>query len=93
MARGVSDDQIRRLAGDNILRVWDNIQRRGLELQKEEFPVEDEWEGRKWHNGYKSSPYMFRATRERAARENWGQPNQFKAAVKEEENVRYDSNN
>lgn len=77
MARGVSDDQIRLLAGDNILRVWADIERRGKEIQMEELPVEDEWEGRHWHHGYKSSPYMFRSTRELAVKENWGQPNQF----------------
>ncbi|KAI0147948.1 membrane dipeptidase-domain-containing protein [Hypoxylon sp. NC0597] len=78
MARGATDEQIRLLAGDNILRVWESIERRAQEIQTEgEKPVEEEWEGRKWHKGYKNSPYMYRETRERAARENWGQPDQF----------------
>ena len=77
MARGATDEQIKLLAGDNLLRVWGEIQRRAKEIQLEEPPVEEEWEGRKWAHGYKSSPYMFRSTREQAARENWGQPNQF----------------
>ncbi|KAI1209011.1 membrane dipeptidase-domain-containing protein [Annulohypoxylon truncatum] len=78
MARGASDDQIRLLVGDNILRVWGTIDRRAKEIQAEgEKPVEEEWEGRKWHRGYKHSPYMFRETRELAAREDWGEPEQF----------------
>lgn len=77
MARGATDDQIRLLAGDNLLRVWAEIERRGQEIRAEEPAVEDEWEGRKWQHGYKSSPYMFRATREQAIKEDWGQPNQF----------------
>ncbi|GAM41910.1 hypothetical protein TCE0_042r15407 [Talaromyces pinophilus] len=78
MARGATDDQIRLLVGDNLLRVWADIQRRGEEIQAEgSRPVEDEWEGRKWHTHYRSSPYMYRSTRERAIREGWGEPNQF----------------
>lgn len=77
MERGATDEQVRLLAGENLLRVWGDIERRGQEIRATEPPVEDEWEGRKWHKGYKSSPYMFRETRDRAVRENWGQPNQF----------------
>lgn len=78
MARGASDEQIRLLVGDNILRVWGSIERRAKEIQAEgEKPVEEEWEGRKWHRGYKHSPYMYRETRELAAREDWSQPEQF----------------
>ncbi|KAI2473611.1 membrane dipeptidase-domain-containing protein [Annulohypoxylon bovei var. microspora] len=78
MARGATDDQIKLLVGDNILRVWASIERRAQEIQSQgEKPVEEEWEWRKWHRGYKSSPYMYRETRERAAREDWGQPEQF----------------
>ncbi|KAI2623628.1 membrane dipeptidase-domain-containing protein [Hypomontagnella submonticulosa] len=78
MARGATDAQIRLLAGDNILRVWESIQRRAREIQAEgEKPVEEEWEGRKWHKGYRNSPYMYRETRERAVKEDWGQPDQF----------------
>lgn len=78
MARGATDEQVRLLVGDNILRVWKSIEQRGEEIRASgEKPVEEEWEGRQWHKGYKSSPYMYRETRERAARENWGQPDQF----------------
>ncbi|KAL7629559.1 hypothetical protein AAE478_001080 [Parahypoxylon ruwenzoriense] len=96
MARGATDDQVRLLVGDNLLRVWESIQRRAQEIQAEgEQPVEEEYEGRKWHKGYKNSPYMYRETRERAAREDWGQPDQFNvdksgkhaAAIKAEKDV------
>ncbi|KAI1758994.1 hypothetical protein GGR53DRAFT_524213 [Hypoxylon sp. FL1150] len=88
MAREATDDQIRLLAGDNLLRVWESIQRRAREIQAQgEKPVEEEYEGRKWHKGYKSSPYMYRETRERAARENWGYPDQFNVAVKAENDL------
>src|SRR5262245_6673008 len=78
MARGATDDQIRLLVGDNLLRVWAEIDRRGQEIRADgDRPVEEEWEGRQWHKHYKSSPYMFRETRERALAEGWGEPNQF----------------
>lgn len=81
MAKGATDEQIRLLAGDNLLRVWADIERRGEEIRAEgDLPVEEEWDGREWHHGYKSSPYMYRETREKAAREGWGQPNQFNVA-------------
>ncbi|CAH0027120.1 unnamed protein product [Clonostachys rhizophaga] len=82
MARGATDDQIRLLVGENLLRVWANIEQRAKEIQAEEPPVEEEWEGRKWQHGYKSSPYMFRETREIAIKEDWGQPHQFNVATK-----------
>lgn len=78
MARGATDEQIRLLVGENLLRVWADIEQRGQEIQAEgSRPVEDEWEGRKWQTHYRSSPYMYRSTRERAIREAWGEPNQF----------------
>ncbi|KAF7562323.1 hypothetical protein G7046_g1810 [Stylonectria norvegica] len=77
MARGATDDQIRLLAGDNLLRVWGEIERRGEEIRATEAPVEEEWEGRNWHTAFKNSPFLFRETRERAAREGWGEPHQF----------------
>ncbi|KAH8690459.1 membrane dipeptidase-domain-containing protein [Talaromyces proteolyticus] len=78
MARGATDQQIRLLVGENLLRVWADIERRGREIQAEgSKPVEEEWEGRKWHTHYRSSPYMYRSTREKAIKEGWGEPNQF----------------
>lgn len=77
MARGASDHQIRLLIGDNLLRVWGEIERRGEEIRTTELPVEDEWEGRQWHVGFKHSPFMFRETRDKAASQDWGEPHQF----------------
>ena len=77
MARGATDEQVRLLVGENLLRVWGEIDRRAKEIQAEEGPVEEEWEGREWHKAYKNSPYMFRESRERALREGWGEPHMF----------------
>ncbi|KAF3062033.1 hypothetical protein GL218_03502 [Daldinia childiae] len=78
IARGATDDQVKLVVGENILRVWESIERRAREIRaKGENPVEEEWEGRKWHKGYKNSPYMYQETRERAAQEDWGHPDQF----------------
>ncbi|KAH7014655.1 membrane dipeptidase-domain-containing protein [Microdochium trichocladiopsis] len=96
MARGATDAQIRLLVGDNLIRVWGDIERRGQEIRASgEKPVEEEWEGRTWHHAYKTSPYMLRETRGRAAREDWGEPNQFsvgksgqhQGAVKEDKHL------
>ncbi|KAJ4300696.1 hypothetical protein N0V90_002784 [Kalmusia sp. IMI 367209] len=67
MERGATDNQIRLLAGENILRVWENIERRALEIQTSgEKPVEDEFEGRTWHKGLRNSPWMLRGSRDKA---------------------------
>lgn len=67
MERGATDDQIRLLAGENILRVWGNIERRAREIQATgEKPSEAEYEGRNWHKGLKNSPWMLRQSREAA---------------------------
>ncbi|KAI4861916.1 membrane dipeptidase-domain-containing protein [Hypoxylon rubiginosum] len=67
MERGVTDEQVRLLAGDNILRVWSEIEQRAREIQATgEKPVEEEYEGRQWHKGLKDSPWMLRGSREKA---------------------------
>ncbi|RSL91673.1 putative dipeptidase [Fusarium oligoseptatum] len=67
MERGATDQQIRLLAGENILRVWERIEQRAKELQGVgEKPIEAEYEGRKWHKGMKNSPWMLRRSREEA---------------------------
>ncbi|KAJ3544798.1 hypothetical protein NM208_g2855 [Fusarium decemcellulare] len=46
MQRGATDEQIRLLAGENILRVWGNIEKRSKEIQATgEKPVEEEYGG------------------------------------------------
>ncbi|KAK0387061.1 hypothetical protein NLU13_5374 [Sarocladium strictum] len=67
MKRGANDDQIRLLAGDNILRVWAEVEERAREIQATgELPVEEEYEGKKWHKGLKDSPWMLRQSRTEA---------------------------
>lgn len=67
MKRGATDDQIRLLAGDNILRVWSDVEQRAKEIQATgELPVEDEYEGKNWHKGLKNSPWMLRQSRDQA---------------------------
>ncbi|KAI2465945.1 membrane dipeptidase-domain-containing protein [Annulohypoxylon bovei var. microspora] len=67
MERGVTDEQIRLFAGENILRVWSKIEQRAREIQATgEKPVEEEYEGRDWHKGLKDSPWILRGSREKA---------------------------
>ncbi|KAI1475906.1 membrane dipeptidase-domain-containing protein [Daldinia eschscholtzii] len=67
MERGATDEQVRLFAGENILRVWSNIEQRAREIQATgEKPVEEEYEGREWHKGMKDSPWMLRGSRQKA---------------------------
>ncbi|KAI0381315.1 membrane dipeptidase-domain-containing protein [Hypomontagnella monticulosa] len=67
MERGATDEQVRLFAGENILRVWSNIEKRAREIQATgEKPVEEEYEGRVWHKGLKDAPWMLRGSREKA---------------------------
>lgn len=68
MERGVTDEQIRLLAGENLLRVWEGIERAANAIQATgEKPSEEEYEGRDWHKGLKNSPWMLRGSKEKAA--------------------------
>ncbi|KAJ4251496.1 hypothetical protein NW762_011483 [Fusarium torreyae] len=67
MERGATDEQVRLLVGENLLRVWDNVERRGQEIRASgERPSEAEYEGRNWHKGMKNSPWLLRQSREDA---------------------------
>ncbi|UPK99766.1 hypothetical protein LCI18_010701 [Fusarium solani-melongenae] len=79
MERGATDQYIRLLAGENILRVWERIEQRAKELQAGgEKPIEAEYEGRNWHKGMKNSPWMLRRSREEALTNGAaGQPYMF----------------
>ncbi|KAI1077229.1 membrane dipeptidase-domain-containing protein [Whalleya microplaca] len=67
LERGVTDEQVRLFAGENVLRVWSNIEQRAREIQATgEKPVEEEYEGREWHKGLKDSPWMLRGSRQKA---------------------------
>lgn len=66
LQRGATDEQIRLLAGENILRVWAEVEKRAGELQATEKPVEREYEGRRWHKGFVGDPFMLRGGLEAA---------------------------
>jgi membrane dipeptidase len=67
MERGATDEQVRLLVGENLLRVWENIEQRAREIQATgEKPSEEEYEGRNWHKGLKNSPWMLRQSRKQA---------------------------
>jgi membrane dipeptidase len=61
MERGATDEQVRKFAGENILRVWSAVERisYGLGLDGEK-PNEETWLGRKWVRADLPMPYMFR---------------------------------
>ncbi|KAK2792009.1 hypothetical protein FQN52_004115 [Onygenales sp. PD_12] len=47
--RGATDKQVRKLTGQNILRVWTEVEKRGKEIRKAgAFPNEAMWSGRNW---------------------------------------------
>ncbi|KEY74646.1 hypothetical protein S7711_08413 [Stachybotrys chartarum IBT 7711] len=53
MRRGATDEQVRKLVGENLLRVWRVNERVAEQLSAQIQPVEDIWEGRKflrWNN-------------------------------------------
>lgn len=67
MKRGATDEQIKLLAGENLLRVWSKIESRAKEIQATgEKPSEAEYEGRAWFQGDKSTPWMLPGSREKA---------------------------
>lgn len=66
MARGATDEQIRMFAGENLLRVWENIEAAATMIQATgEQPVEEVWEGRNWKYGHKTMPFMLAGSREK----------------------------
>ncbi|KAH7322453.1 dipeptidyl aminopeptidase [Stachybotrys elegans] len=53
MRRGATDAQIKKLIGENLIRVWRQNEKVAAELSRTTLPVEDVWEGRKflrWNN-------------------------------------------
>ena len=78
MERGATDAQIRLFAGENLLRVWEDIELAAQRIQAEgQKPVESEWEGRQWHQGMIDGSYMFRQTKEKARKEGWRKEHMF----------------
>ncbi|KAK8038219.1 dipeptidase 1 [Apiospora phragmitis] len=53
MKRGATDEQIKKLIGANLLRVWAENEKVAVRLSREMLPVEEVWEGRlftRWNN-------------------------------------------
>lgn len=53
--RGATEEQLAKVVGENILRVWEGVEKTRDEMKKEGvLPVEDVWEDRKWwrYDGY-----------------------------------------
>ncbi|KAG6357736.1 hypothetical protein INS49_013615 [Diaporthe citri] len=55
MRRGATDEQIRKLVGENILRVWKKNEEVAAEISASRRPVEDVWEGRTWFSDWEKS--------------------------------------
>ncbi|KAI0598914.1 dipeptidyl aminopeptidase [Biscogniauxia sp. FL1348] len=68
MRRGATDEQVRKLVGENILRVWRENERVAATLV-DELPAEDVWEHRKWSRWNNPLPVMIP-----------GNPNRIRAA-------------
>ncbi|KAH8811347.1 putative dipeptidase [Xylogone sp. PMI_703] len=63
MQRGATDEQIRSLVGENILRVWSEVENVGKKIRfSGELPNEETWEGREW-SAFGDLPRMFRDSR------------------------------
>ena len=57
--RGATEEQLDKVAGKNMIRVWGDVVKVRDEMAKEGMvPVEDIWEGRKWwrYDGYYQMP-------------------------------------
>jgi len=66
MARGATDEQVRIFAGENLIRVWENIEAAAeISQASGERPVEEIWERRSWRYGHKSMPFMFAGSRDK----------------------------
>ncbi|KAK7725227.1 hypothetical protein SLS63_008224 [Diaporthe eres] len=55
MRRGATDEQIRKLVGENILRVWKKNEEVAAKISASMKPVEDVWEGRTWLSDWEGS--------------------------------------
>ena len=58
MARGATDEQVRKLVGQNILRVWRQNEVNAGRLAAIEKPVESFWKGRRWSRWNNPLPTM-----------------------------------
>ncbi|ETN44793.1 uncharacterized protein HMPREF1541_09668 [Cyphellophora europaea CBS 101466] len=70
MRRGATDEQIMKLMGENILRVWRENEQVAKGLQRE-LPAEDVWEGRSWSRWNNPLPIMIPGNAERIAAKDY----------------------
>lgn len=59
LVRGVSDEHARMLVGENLLRMWTQVEEVAKTIQKEEWPDEAFWEDRLWEPEYPGVPRLF----------------------------------
>ncbi|KAJ5740677.1 hypothetical protein N7493_000549 [Penicillium malachiteum] len=70
MRRGATDEQVKKLIGENILRAW-RQNGRNAETFSEEWPVEAVWEGRSWTRWNNPLPMMIPGNPDRIAAEDY----------------------
>tara|TARA_R110002060_G_scaffold15451_3_gene21545 strand:- start:68 stop:400 length:333 start_codon:yes stop_codon:yes gene_type:complete len=72
LRRGASDEQIRGLVGENIMRVWRTNEINAESLAAAgELPIEDVWGGRKWSRWDNPLPIMLPGNKKRVKAENF----------------------
>ena len=72
MRRGATEEQIRGLLGENILRVWKQNEVNAVAFEDaNELPVEDVWIGRKWARWDNPLPLMLPGNEKRIAAKNF----------------------
>ncbi|KIX07365.1 uncharacterized protein Z518_02018 [Rhinocladiella mackenziei CBS 650.93] len=59
LARGVTEQQAQKLVGENILRVWEDIEMIATQLRKVQKPSEESWHGRVWEETNTEVPRLF----------------------------------
>jgi membrane dipeptidase len=73
MRRGATDAQVRKLLGENILRVWaenEGVAKRLQDINGQK-PVEEVWEGRRWSLWDNALPVMFLGNPDRIKAKNY----------------------
>ncbi|EXJ78932.1 hypothetical protein A1O3_08432 [Capronia epimyces CBS 606.96] len=70
MRRGASDEQVRKLVGENILRVWRQNEL-NAQVWRNDLPVEDVWEGRRWTRWNNPLPLMIPGNTQRIAAKDY----------------------
>ena len=58
MARGATDKEVKKLVGENILRVWRQNELNAERLAAEQKPIESFWKGRRWTRWNNPLPVM-----------------------------------